>query len=38
MVNHTVGRILDLFDVPHENIARWEGMKPAKAARKKGKT
>ena len=38
MVNHTVGRILDLFDVQHENIARWEGMKPAKAAKKKGKT
>ncbi len=36
MVNHTVGRILDLFDVPHENIARWEGMKSAKTAKKKG--
>jgi polyprenyl P-hydroxybenzoate/phenylacrylic acid decarboxylase-like protein len=31
MVNHTVGRILDLFDVPHENIARWQGLRPAKA-------
>ena len=36
MVNHTVGRILDLFDVQHENIARWEGMKPAKTTKKKG--
>jgi polyprenyl P-hydroxybenzoate/phenylacrylic acid decarboxylase-like protein len=38
MVNHTVGRVLDLFDVPHENIARWEGMKQVKAVNKKGKT
>lgn len=36
MVNHTVGRILDLFDVQHDNIARWEGMNPAKTAKKKG--
>lgn len=26
IVNHTVGRVLDLFDVRHENIARWHGM------------
>lgn len=26
IVNHTVGRVLDLFDVRHENIARWQGM------------
>ena len=33
MVNHTVGRVLDLFEVPHENIARWEGLRPNKAAK-----
>ena len=42
MVNHTVGRILDLFDVQHDNIARWQGMstdaKAAKPAKNKGKT
>ena len=41
MVNHTVGRVLDLFDVQHENIARWEGLRPNKAAKTtkaKGKT
>ena len=41
MVNHTVGRVLDLFEVPHENIARWEGLRPNKAAKTtkaKGKT
>jgi 4-hydroxy-3-polyprenylbenzoate decarboxylase len=27
LVNHTVGRVLDLFGVEHENIARWKGMK-----------
>ena len=27
IVNHTVGRVLDLFDVRHENIARWQGMR-----------
>jgi 2,5-furandicarboxylate decarboxylase 2 len=37
MVNHTVGRILDLFDVQHENMARWQGLRPAKAAKAKGK-
>jgi 4-hydroxy-3-polyprenylbenzoate decarboxylase len=35
MVNHTVGRILDLFEVPHENIARWPGLRPAGAAKTK---
>ena len=30
IVNHTVGRVLDLFDVHHDNISRWQGMqKPA---------
>lgn len=27
IVNHTVGRVLDLFDVQHESIGRWAGMK-----------
>lgn len=37
IVNHTVGRLLDLFEVPHNSIARWQGMRPAKAAKVKGK-
>lgn len=28
MVDHTVGRVLDLFDVPHALTPRWAGMKP----------
>ena len=27
LVDHSVGRILDLFDLDTENIARWEGFK-----------
>jgi flavin prenyltransferase len=27
LVNHTVGRVLDLFGVEHESIKRWQGMK-----------
>ena len=26
MVNHSVGRMLDLFGIEHETIARWQGM------------
>jgi len=26
MVNHTVGRVLDLFGIQHETIARWQGV------------
>jgi polyprenyl P-hydroxybenzoate/phenylacrylic acid decarboxylase-like protein len=37
VVNHTVGRVLDLFDVRHENIARWQGMQ-ASAAKTSAKT
>jgi 4-hydroxy-3-polyprenylbenzoate decarboxylase len=37
MVNHTVGRILDLFDVQHENIARWEGVSAAIGSKTKSK-
>lgn len=33
IINHTVGRILDLFDVDTEMVKRWQGMKaPAKSA------
>jgi len=29
MVGHTVGRVLDLFDIPHDNlIKRWDGIRP----------
>jgi polyprenyl P-hydroxybenzoate/phenylacrylic acid decarboxylase-like protein len=27
LVNHTVGRVLDLFGVRHESIQRWQGMR-----------
>ena len=27
IVNHTVGRVLDLFGVEHDSIRRWQGMK-----------
>jgi len=27
LVNHTVGRVLDLFGVEHETIKRWKGIK-----------
>ena len=27
MIDHTVGRVLDLFDVPHALTPRWAGMK-----------
>lgn len=28
MVNHTVGRLLDLFDMPHEGLVkRWQGLR-----------
>ena len=27
LVNHSVGRVLDLFGVEHESIKRWRGMK-----------
>jgi len=28
MVDHTVGRVLDLFDIQHALTPRWSGMKP----------
>ena len=27
IINHTVGRVLDLFEVNHDSIARWQGMR-----------
>jgi len=27
IVRHTVGRILDLFDIPHALVERWEGLR-----------
>jgi polyprenyl P-hydroxybenzoate/phenylacrylic acid decarboxylase-like protein len=26
IVNHSVGRVLDLFGIEHDNIVRWQGM------------
>lgn len=26
VVNHTVGRVLDIFDIRHELVKRWEGL------------
>ncbi len=32
LVNHTVGRTLDLFDIDHAGlVARWQGMRPVPA-------
>jgi 4-hydroxy-3-polyprenylbenzoate decarboxylase len=28
MVDHTIGRVLDLFDVAHQLTPRWNGLKP----------
>jgi 4-hydroxy-3-polyprenylbenzoate decarboxylase len=31
MVDHTLGRVLDLFDIPTEAVSRWGGLSPTKA-------
>ncbi|SPA51194.1 UbiX family flavin prenyltransferase [Cupriavidus taiwanensis] len=32
IVDHTVGRVLDLFDVPHDGLVpRWQGLRPSVA-------
>jgi 4-hydroxy-3-polyprenylbenzoate decarboxylase len=31
MVDHTLGRVLDLFDIPTDAVSRWEGLGPTKA-------
>jgi 4-hydroxy-3-polyprenylbenzoate decarboxylase len=33
IVNHTVGRILDRFDIPHALVKEWTGTGPAKRTR-----
>jgi 4-hydroxy-3-polyprenylbenzoate decarboxylase len=30
MVDHTVGRVLDMFALPHELTPRWQGLKDSK--------
>lgn len=32
MVDHTLGRVLDLFDVATDVVSRWEGLGPANGA------
>jgi 3-polyprenyl-4-hydroxybenzoate decarboxylase len=27
MVDHTVGRVLDLFDIDHALVNRWQGLR-----------
>lgn len=29
MVDHTVGRVMDLFDIDHQLVPRWNGLKPS---------
>jgi 4-hydroxy-3-polyprenylbenzoate decarboxylase len=31
MVDHTLARVLDLYDIRTNAVSRWEGLKPAKA-------
>jgi 4-hydroxy-3-polyprenylbenzoate decarboxylase len=31
MVDHTLGRVLDLFDIATDAVSRWEGLAPTKA-------
>jgi len=31
MVDQTLGRVLDLFDIPTDVVSRWEGLNPTKA-------
>ncbi len=35
IVNHTVGRVLDLFEVEHDTITRWQGLRAPQPKRKK---
>ncbi len=32
MINHSVGRVLDLFDIPHDLVRRWDGATPSTAS------
>jgi 2,5-furandicarboxylate decarboxylase 2 len=37
LLNHTVGRVLDLFDVPHEGLLkRWNGLRASSAGQADG--
>jgi len=38
LVNHSVGRMLDLFGVEHDRIKRWQGIKPASRERTSPRT
>ncbi len=29
MIDHTVGRVLDMFDIEHQMAPRWNGLKPS---------
>ncbi|MDB5568508.1 MAG: ubiX [Tardiphaga sp.] len=31
MVDHTLGRVLDLFDIKTDAVSRWQGLSPVKA-------
>ncbi len=33
LIDHTVGRVLDLFGVEHDRIERWQGMKKSAAGK-----
>lgn len=35
VINHTVGRVLDLFDIGHDRVKRWSGMRASVAGRPK---
>ena len=26
LIDHTVGKVLDIFDIPHELFKRWDGL------------
>jgi 4-hydroxy-3-polyprenylbenzoate decarboxylase/2,5-furandicarboxylate decarboxylase 2 len=33
IVNHTVGRVFDLFDIDHDGlVGRWQGLRPEHSA------
>jgi 4-hydroxy-3-polyprenylbenzoate decarboxylase len=31
MVDHTIGRVLDLFEIDSDGVSRWEGMRSGPA-------
>jgi 4-hydroxy-3-polyprenylbenzoate decarboxylase len=34
MVDHSLGRVLDLFDIDIGTVTRWDGARPSRARRK----